>query len=265
MNPEYIETESLSLEKLYMKKLAIIGYGWLGKRLADYFSDRYKIYTINRSSNSEIGSLHFNIDFDSDEILENNPDINLADAIIICLPFSQRTALEILTQRFNRVSQYIGNYSSPIFLTSSTGIYPQDQKDIDETTYTDSELSANMVFIENLIKKSFPQVNILRLGGLMGDNRQLKNYKITDPEQVVNHIHYHDICRVIETMINKNVSSGIFNIVAPQHPTKEEVISMQNNQVCKTVSEIRQQRIISSEKSEKVLNFTYEKPDPRLF
>ncbi|AQX10777.1 hypothetical protein BAY32_07185 [Elizabethkingia ursingii] len=248
-----------------MKKLAIIGYGWLGKRLADYFSDRYKIYTINRSSNSEIGSMHFNIDFDSHEILENNPDINLADAIIICLPFSQRTALEILTQRFNRVSQYIGDYRGNIFLTSSTGIYPQDQKNIDETTYTDSELSSNMVFIENLIKKSFPQINILRLGGLMGDNRQLKNYKITDPKQVVNHIHYHDICRVIETMINKNVSSGIFNIVAPQHPTKEEVISMQNNQVCKTISEIRQQRIISSEKSEKVLNFTYEKPDPRLF
>ncbi|MCL1666854.1 hypothetical protein M2T82_02135 [Elizabethkingia ursingii] len=265
MNPEYIETESLSLEKLYMKKLAIIGYGWLGKRLGDYFSDRYKIYTISRSSNDEGGPMHFSIDFDSNESTENNPDINLADAIIICIPFSQRTALEILTRRFNRVSQYIGDYHGPIFLTSSTGIYPQDQKNIDETTYADSELSFNMVSIENLIKKSFPQVNILRLGGLMGDNRQLKNYKITDPEQVVNHIHYHDICRIIETMINKNISSEIFNIVAPQHPTKEEVISMQNNQACKTVSEIKQQRIISSEKSEKVLNFTYEKPDPRLF
>ena len=122
-----------------------------------------------------------------------------------------------------------------------------------------------MVYVENMIKKSFPQANILRLGGLMGDNRQLKNYKISNPEQAVNHIHYYDVCRIIETIINNHISSETFNVVAPQHPTKAEVIGIQNKQVNKHISETTQQRIISSEKSEKLLNFVYEKPDPRLF
>ena len=248
-----------------MKKLAIIGYGWLGKRLSDYFSDNYTIYTVNRSDNSESNYIHFTIDFDSDKEYQTNSDINNSDIVIICLPFSQRTELEILVRRFNNIEKYIGTYKGPVFLTSSTGIYPQEQKLIDETTYPDSELSSNMVYVENMIKKSFPQVNILRLGGLMGDNRQLKNYKISNPEQAVNHIHYYDVCRIIETIINNHISSETFNVVAPQHPTKAEVIGIQNKQVNKHISETTQQRIISSEKSEKLLNFVYEKPDPRLF
>ncbi|MCP1250969.1 MULTISPECIES: Rossmann-fold NAD(P)-binding domain-containing protein [Elizabethkingia] len=248
-----------------MKKLAIIGYGWLGKRLADYFSDNYTIYTVNRSDCSESNYIHFTIDFDSDEEYQTNSDINNSDVIIICLPFSQRTELEILIHRFNNIEKYIGLYKGSVFLTSSTGIYPQEQKLIDETTYPDSELSSNMVYVENMIKKSFPQVNILRLGGLMGDNRQLKNYKISNPEQAVNHIHYYDVCRIIETIINNHISSETFNIVAPQHPIKAEVIGIQNKQVSKHISETTQQRIISSEKSEKLLNFIYKKPDPRLF
>ncbi|OBS14310.1 hypothetical protein ATE49_02915 [Elizabethkingia miricola] len=248
-----------------MKKLAIIGYGWLGKRLADYFSDNYTIYTVNRRDNSESNYIHFTIDFDSNEEYQTNSDINNSDVIIISLPFSQRTELEILIRRFNNIEKYIGMYKGSVFLTSSTGIYPQEQKLIDETTYPDSELSSNMIYVENMIKKSFPQVNILRLGGLMGDNRQLKNYKISNPEQAVNHIHYYDVCRIIETIINNHISSETFNIVAPQHPTKAEVISIQNKQVNKHISETTQQRIISSEKSEKLLNFIYEKPDPRLF
>ena len=248
-----------------MKKLAIIGYGWLGKRLADYFSDNYTIYTVNRSDHSESNYIHFTIDFDSDEEYQTNSDINNSDVIIICLPFSQRTELEILIRRFNNIEKYIGLYKGSVFLTSSTGVYRQEKKLIDETTYPDSELSSNMVYVENMIKKSFPQVNILRLGGLMGDNRQLKNYKISNPEQAVNHIHYYDICRIIETIINNNISSEIFNIVAPQHPTKAEVIGIQNKQVNKHISKTTQQRIISSDKSEKLLSFIYEKPDPRLF
>ena len=248
-----------------MKKLAIIGYGWLGKRLADYFSDNYTIYTVNRRDNSESNYIHFTIDFDSDEEYQSNSDINNSDVIIISLPFSQRTELEILIRRFNNIEKYIGMYKGSVFLTSSTGIYPQEQKLIDETTYPNSELSSNMIYVENMIKKSFPQVNILRLGGLMGDNRQLKNYKISNPEQAVNHIHYYDVCRIIETIINNHISSETFNVVAPQHPTKAEVIGIQNKQVNKHISETTQQRIISSEKSEKLLNFVYEKPDPRLF
>lgn len=69
--------------------------------------------------------------------------------------FSQRTELEILIRRFNNIEKYIGAYKGSVFLTSSTGIYPQDQKLIDETTYPDSELSSNMVYVENMIKKVF--------------------------------------------------------------------------------------------------------------
>ncbi|OPC21871.1 hypothetical protein BAX95_17385 [Elizabethkingia meningoseptica] len=248
-----------------MKRLAIIGYGWLGQHIAHYFSGKYQIYTVNRKEDDENTDTHFCIDFDTQEPVETNTAINNADTIIICLPFSQRTDRTQLTVRFNRLSQYIGNYNGQIFLTSSTGIYPQDKKLIDETTYHDTALTPNLIQVENQMKESYPQINILRLGGLMGADRKLCNYNVKYTDQVVNHVHYSDVCRAIETLIDRKVSAEIFNIVAPQHPSKQEVISFQKNEPYTATLRSEDQRVISSDKIQTEQNFTFEKPNPKLF
>ena len=82
---------------------------------------------------------------------------------------------------------------------------------------------------ERIIKVKYPQVNILRLAGLMGDERLLRNYKVTNLDFAVNHIHYIDICLVLEKMMEQQLNCKLYNVVAPLHPTKAEVINAQNN------------------------------------
>ncbi|WP_407483877.1 NAD(P)-binding domain-containing protein [Elizabethkingia meningoseptica] len=248
-----------------MKRLAIIGYGWLGRHIAHYFSGKYHIYKVNRKEENENTDTHFCIDFDTQEPVETNTAINHADIIIICLPFSQRTDRTQLTIRFNRLSRYIGKYNGQIFLTSSTGIYPLDKKLIDETTYHDTDLIPNLIQVENQMKESYPQINILRLGGLMGADRKLSNYSVKDTDQVVNHVHYADVCRAIETLINRKVAAELYNIVAPKHPSKQEVISFQKNEPYTATPRSEDQRVISSEKIQTEQNFIFKKPDPKLF
>ena len=66
----------------------------------------------------------------------------------------------------------------------------------------------------------------------MGDDRFLSKYIDLNSQnlsQMVNHIHYLDICQVIEKLINSNKNSSIYNVVTPEHPTKEEVLEYQLN------------------------------------
>ncbi|MEG2077608.1 MAG: hypothetical protein RRZ31_02395, partial [Chryseobacterium sp.] len=80
-----------------------------------------------------------------------------------------------------------------------TGVYPDTEKE-----FTEDDLDSQDVESESFILEKFPKTNILRLAGLMGDQRLLKNYNITNLDQLVNHIHYADICSVVEKMLNSH-------------------------------------------------------------
>ena len=143
---------------------------------------------------------------------------------------------------------------------STTSVYP-DEPGI----FKEEMLPSENVFTENKIKEAFPQINILRLGGLMGDSRLLKNFKISDLSGVVNHIHYEDVSAVILKMIEKDVRGKVYNVVAPLHPLKQEVITAQNNQYTDDMQYNNKERIISSEKLITELDFTFIHPDPKNF
>ena len=193
-----------------MKKKGIIGCGWLGFRMAKHFAPKNKIFATTTSDDkikilSEQGFQPFKIDFDADESTELNEDWLNLDVIIITIPFSKSVDFEVLKKRFENLSSFIKNFEKPIFLTSSIVIYPQIEREITENNLDESLLNSNIFGIENLMKKNFLQINILRLGGLMGDDRYLSKYKIKEPQQIVNHIHFEDISRVVEKMIDENL------------------------------------------------------------
>lgn len=66
-------------------------------------------------------------------------------------------------------------------------------------------------------------------------------------------------------MIQKNINGALYNVVAPLHPTKREVIAAQNNLLLKDITYHDKERIISSEKLISELNFTFTYPDPVTF
>ncbi|SFN39089.1 hypothetical protein SAMN05421594_2514 [Chryseobacterium oleae] len=251
-----------------MKKIGIIGFGWLGSRIAASMSDKYQIYTTATTNDkvAELSSKGFNTtlasfpDFQLEEKITQWDEIKAMDVVIITIPLSGKSCCaSSLYNRIQHLLSFIGDFHGQMFVMSSTGVYPDIPGE-----YTEESLSSDQVQGERIIKNTYPQVNILRLAGLMGDNRLLKNYTISNLEAPVNHIHYEDICNVIEAMIEKGSEGKLYNVAAPQHPSKAQVINAQKN-LPPAEEVISEGKIILSSKLISELDFVFKHPDPRAF
>ncbi|WBV61178.1 hypothetical protein PFY12_03430 [Chryseobacterium camelliae] len=250
-----------------MKKLGIIGCGWLGNHIAERLSDRYEIF-VTTTSESKIEAFTSKGYFPTlvsfpDEASETLKEWEIAhelDAIIISIPFSGIRGKQVsMKTRQGNVLKFLGDYKGQLFLTSSTGVYPEFEKE-----YKEEDQPVENVESENFIKDRFPKANVLRLAGLMGDQRLLKNYNISNLDQPVNHIHYADICSVIEKMLDQQSQGKVYNLVAPVHPNKEEVINAQKD-LPYSGERTEKGRLISSAKLISELDFEFQYPDPRYF
>lgn len=256
-----------------MKKIGIIGAGWLGVRLANYFKEIFEVHTTTRTADKfeelRVASLHPTMmEFSGEQVQQSiQPwsEISDIDSLIITVNFSKRTDIEVLKNRFENVSRFIKGFDKQVFLMSSIGVYPPLEQDIDEDTLPENELQPNIWSVEQQMRKYFPQINILRLGGLMGDDRYLSKYKIKESHQVANHIHYEDIAGVISHMIKFGNNGKTYNVVAPEHPTKQSILDEQLGQSGTDSSTAPFGRIVSPKKLQTELGYIYKRPDPRFF
>ncbi|MEI6948676.1 hypothetical protein V9K67_15895 [Paraflavisolibacter sp. H34] len=249
-----------------MKKIGIVGCGWLGYRIATALCTRYSIYTtvssFDKAAPLEAKGFHPTVI----SFAETNAPIppwsvaDELDVLIITVPLVGKQSLpDVIERRMNKLASFIGDYPGQLFFMSSIGVYTQASGEVAEDS-----LPSEQVPGELLITNKYPQTNILRLGGLMGDDRLLSKYPVANLDMAVNHIHYEDICAVIEKMIQEKSSSKLYNVVAPLHPGKAEVISAQKN-LPLTETGPPTGRILSSFKMVSELRFTFSFPDPRTF
>lgn len=250
-----------------MKKIGIIGCGWLGNHIAEHLSDQYKIFptTTSESKIQEFKSKGYfptlvSFPDEADAEMKQWTVVSMLDAVIIAVPFSGLRGSQIpMTGKRENLIRFLGDFQGQVFYTSSTGVYPDIEKE-----FTEDDKRASEVESESFILEEFPQTNILRLGGLMGGERLLKNYTISNLDQLVNHIHYADICSVIEKMLNNHSEFKVYNVVAPIHPNKEEIINAQKN-LPYSGERAENGRLISSAKLISELDFEFQYPDPRYF
>ncbi|UOU97148.1 NAD(P)-binding domain-containing protein [Chryseobacterium daecheongense] len=259
--------EYFRIQAFTMKKLGIIGFGWLGNHMAERLSDQYEIFvtTTTQSKAEDLASKGYHatlVDFPDDrsEKITGWKVAPQLDGIIITVPFSGIRGMQVsMKNRQKNLLKFLGDYKGQLFLVSSTGVYPQAEKE-----FTEGDLSADRVESESFLTHQFPQSNILRLAGLMGGTRLLKNYNISNLDQLVNHVHYADICSVVEKMLEKQSRSKVYNVVAPIHPNKEEVICAQKDLAYLGVR-TEKGRLISPAKLISELGFEFQYPDPRYF
>ena len=250
-----------------MKKIGIIGCGWLGNHIAERLSNQYEIYatTTTESKVEDLQSKGYHATLVSfphelDPEMKEWDAAKKLDAIIISVPFSGIRGAQIpMNDKRENLLNFLGDFKGQLFLTSSTGVYPETEKD-----FTEDDKPAQKVESESFILDKFPQINILRLAGLMGDQRLLKNYNISNIDQLVNHIHYSDICSVVEKMLDNHSESKVYNVVAPIHPNKEEVINAQKD-LPYSGERTDVGRTISPNKLIEELDFEFQYPDPRYF
>jgi hypothetical protein len=80
----------------------------------------------------------------------------------------------------------------------------------------------------------------------------------------VNHIHFEDISRIVERIINENLQSKTYNLVAPLHPTKQQILDFQTKNI-ETKIEESFGRKVTSEYLENDLKYKFLHSDPRKF
>jgi len=257
-----------------------VGCGWLGQHVADHCRGlNYLVATTNTSNEKtelmkQKGYNAFRVIFSGDrpqdhkaENLQAHIAFDQMDTIIISIPMSRSKDAASQTILFQNVLSFLGNNKKQLFLMSSTGIYPQVKKYIDEDTFPAEQLDNTLFAIEKLFLEKIPELNILRLGGLMGQDRMFyKYYKEAGRNEAVNHVHYQDICRVIEKMMLLELNGKIYNVVAPLHPTKGEVYAYQTKTGIDASLVIQEEnRTISSDKMIRELGYAFVFPDPKTF
>lgn len=250
-------------------KIGIIGCGWLGYRIANHLKSRFEIHTTVRTRNKirllEIDGFHPElIDFDSTDAEAYRAPwrkSDLFDHLIITVPlFSKRTDAAILNKRIANLSSFIAPFKGTLILMSSIGVYGEGAGEI-----TEQQLSPENCAGEKEIRQVFSQSTILRLAGLMGDDRLLHKYKVADLDKKVNHVHYHDICSVVQLLVEDGVRGAVYNVVAPLHPSKREVIDAQMGRITTPSPAEAGGKIVLTQKIIDELGYRYVYPDPASF
>lgn len=251
------------------KTISILGSGWLGFPLAQYFLQQgcsVKISTTSENRLPEFDELDaepFIINIDN--LLSNINKFLEANILIINIPSKNVTG-------FTKLLYEVENSEvEKIIFISSTSVYANNNKTIFES---DSEESATnkLLKIEKIFQNSSKiKTAILRFGGLIGYSRNPakffgKNSIVSNPEANVNFIHRDDCIQIINQIIMQGVWGETFNCCADTHPTKREFYT----QAAKFIglpaprfddSSSNSFKIISNAKVKDRLNYTFLHPD----
>src|SRR5690606_1258505 len=242
-------------------KIAIVGCGWVGVRLAAFLEEKNHQVIVTTTTTDKLEYLRlvapeaYLFDFTNPQEV---PELNAADLVIFSMPVAKDSWLEGF-----RKSKF--NTKQTVFF-SSTGVYPQ-QNGVFTEDHTEN-LREDIVKAEETVLAKFPQTTVLRLGGIMGDERSLQNFYRTkspaNPEKKANHIHFEDILQAIDVLITSPRGGETYNLVAPEHPTLGEILKT-GPDTTSADSYDNGQRIISSQKLISDFNFKFKHPNPKYF
>ncbi|MCA5005274.1 NAD-dependent epimerase/dehydratase family protein [Sphingobacterium bovistauri] len=210
-------------------RILILGCGWVGEEIAKYYIDKgFEVYATCTSEEKKnylnLLGLHVAIvDFDKENsILEFPTTFNY---VLNSIPASSKNSVDEISNRFAHVSNYLKNitYQRQLYL-SSIGIYP-DKDGIFTEDFAD-DLNERLFVAEQKI--TFKNTHIYRLGGLFGNNRifakYFENRICSTGDQLANFIHVDDVVELIVQGFETDLNHPIYNLVAPEHPPKKEVI-----------------------------------------
>lgn len=223
-----------------MKKVAIIGLGWLGMPLAMALTARGWQVTGSKTTPDGIDAARrcgieaFQLELTPEMICEAEdlePLLNV-DALVVTLPAS-RTAEggEKYLQAVQNVVDSALVYNVPrIIFTSSTSVYGNASGVMRENSPLQPETVAGktLVELENWLH-NLPgtSVDILRLSGLVGPKRHPGRFlagkqDVPNGSQGVNLVHLDDVVEAIMLLLQTPKGGRVFNLSAPKHPTRAE-------------------------------------------
>jgi nucleoside-diphosphate-sugar epimerase len=204
-----------------MKKVLVIGCGWLGLPLALKLKDLgYSVSGTTRNEERQKALVSRDIPFFTEAEIPPNLEF---DAVVCTLtpPKNEldRAIHAKIASQARGISQFI--------YTSSISIYP----DIEGTvTEVDEDETSPIYALENIYLQALPQAVILRLGGLHGFNRHPARFlsgrkNVAKPLAPINLVSGLEVISAIELVLRKDINGQIINIVSDDHRSRIEYYS----------------------------------------
>lgn len=279
-----------------MKKISILGCGWLGLPLAKSLLE--KGFLVNGSTtsidkisvlrNAGITAFHIilplsSVAQSSDFLNIENYDIELflenTELLIINIPPKLRGDFkENFVEKIETLLPFIEKSSvKKLIFVSSTSVYSDDDLfKIGKTETTipnpETESGKQLVKVENILLKNqnFDTI-ILRFGGLIGQDRNPIKFlsgrkNIENPDAPINLIDQIDCIGIIEKIVfyenRDEFWNDIYNAVYPFHPSRKDYYTqkaMEQNLALPEfdVSKVSIGKIILSTKIETVLGYEF--------
>lgn len=200
------------------KKLVQLGYNVKGstttpEKLALLADEVIQPFLINFTANKMVSDLAF---FE-------------ADALFICIPPKRNsTELEYYPDKIKAILNASKNSVKNIILISSTSVYRDENKTVNENSETNPDTDSGKVVLaaEQLLKLECPNsFTIIRFAGLIGPNRNPARFfagkkAIPNGLSPVNLIHQNDAVGIAIKIIEKQAFGQIYNACSPNHPAK---------------------------------------------
>ena len=237
-----------------MAKIGIIGCGWLGRPLALELRKAHKVACYVRKVQADTL-----LDYSLEPAIEHPFWKNEIFIISISTKDNYLQSLEDFLQNIP--------HEASIILISSTSVYKEFDTQVDEEMVI--TLQSLQQQAEELVLGLRKKVLVLRLGGLMGDDRISGRWKSSSAftDGPVNYIHQEDVIKIVQQLIEKKISQGIYNLVSPMHPLRSDVHQANSLKFGFELGSFSgtSQRIVRSDKLIKALKYTFVHPDPLEF
>jgi len=270
-----------------MKKISILGCGWLGLPLAKSLIAKRR-YFVNGSTTSEnklsilkdAGINPFLVALESESISETINDFLAESEILIIdippklrgnIPETSASSRKVFVEKIENLIPFIEKSTiKKVLFVSSTSVYGDENGIITEETIPNPETESGkqLLLAEALLQKNQNfETTILRFGGLIGEDRHPVKFlagkeNLENPDAPVNLIHQNDCIEIIEAIIQQSKWNEVFNAAAPFHPTRQEYYTQkakEQNLILPKFSSEKSNitKVISSEKVENILKYQF--------
>lgn len=232
-------SESLSgSDAVIPAQIAIIGCGWLGTPLAEYFIGRGFTVKGTTTSHDKLEALQqAGIDASVYRLGSGMDAVPLAERYIINIPPSR---IADYPAKLAMLLTSIPSQARQILFCSTTSVYgnapgrvfesdvrPGETLPANETDEARHGTPRSVLLQAEGVMAADSRTTILRLAGLIGGGRNPARFLagrsgLGQPEAPVNLVHLDDLIAVFAQLIDHEVTGGVYNVCAAEHPSRKE-------------------------------------------
>ena len=267
-------------------KISILGCGWLGEPLAESLLEKGFTVKGSTTTNSKIARLEEKgieahlLSLDPELHCEDCDSFWNSDLLVLNIPpgRGRDNIVEYHTTQIQSVIERLRTSDiKQVIFVSSTSVYPTLPGVVEESDAIDGKAGRNsgnaLIRAESMLmdEKSF-ETTILRFGGLYGYDRHPAKYmsgkkNLDRGKAPVNLIHRDDCIRIIEKIIEDEITGEIFNAVSDGHPPRKmyySTVAKAMGLVAPTFKKDTEKnyKVVSNRKLKVELNYHFKYPNP---